>query len=439
MNSDISLVHRLMSFQLSEDDDLEEDSEGQQGADDDDDDDDFLDDNTSAMHSSGVQPYPVATGDEETKEVNQYMKELMERACKRCHIERIEGNHDEDSQSMNKTSLWHIQCKHSSQDHLVNVLTHRQHVCGETISHIFALPRIRNWVYLVVQSLHTSIYTLLVSCSSVITSRGRAIFQKVPLDEQADTLKMLQSKSPEEGDWIVVKMGPYHGDVGCIRGVFEWGLDVLVMPWFVDLEFIHVSKKMQRHTKHDLWGPGGNPYVFGINTHCLAITKLCFNEKAHADKGLLVLECCHNTMLPATTLSLQILDLFHQSLHPLILAAQTKVPCLPEWFFEEEEEVEVLSQSGSHDCCQGRIVVVAPHHIEVLLDAGKGLHHFPFYQVVKLFCVGDYVHGIDGLKEGFIQSCSDFHIVLLTMGDNGDFEDFSCGKNTIHKLNMDQN
>ncbi|KAK0471222.1 hypothetical protein IW261DRAFT_1572272 [Armillaria novae-zelandiae] len=176
-----------------------------------------------------------------------------------------------------------------------------------------------------------------------------------------------------------------------------------------------------------------------MNTHCLAITKPHFNEKAHVDKGLLVLECHHNAMLPATTISLRIRDLFHQSLHPLIPAAQTKVPCPCEWLFEEEEEVEVLSQSGSHDHHQGKIVVVTSHHVKVLLDAGKGLHCFPFYQVVKLFCIGDYVHGIDGLKEGFIQSCSDFHVVLLTMGNNGDFEDFSCGKNTVHKLNRVQN
>ncbi|KAK0468815.1 hypothetical protein IW261DRAFT_1567205 [Armillaria novae-zelandiae] len=430
MNSDISLRYRQFFDLEAEVDDLDEDSEGQQGAEDDD---DFLDDNTSATHSGGVHLHPVATGDEETEDVDQYVKELTERARKRRCIEHTEGNHDEDSHNTNKTSyktsLWRVRCKRGSQDHLVNVLTRRQHVCGETISHIFALPRIRNWVYLVVQSLHTSIYTLLISCSSVITSGGRAIFQEVPLDEQADTLKMLQSKSLEEGDWIVVKTGPYHGDVGY----------VLVVPWFVDLEFIHVSKKTQRHTKHNLLGPGGNPYVFGMNTHCLAITKPRFNEKARVDKGLLVLECRHNAVLPATTISLRILDLFHQSLHPLILAAQTKAPCPREWLFEEEEEVEVLSQSGSHDCRQGKIVVVASHHVEVLLDAGKGLHRFPFYQVVKLFCIGDYVRGIDGLKEGFIQSCSDFHVVLLTMGDNGDFEDFSCGKNTVHKLNRVQN
>ncbi|KAK0471221.1 hypothetical protein IW261DRAFT_1572271 [Armillaria novae-zelandiae] len=214
MNSNISLRYQQFFDLEAEVDDLDEDSEGQQGAEDDD---DFLDDNTSATHSGGVHLHPVATGDEETEDVDQYVKELMERAHKWCHIEHTEGNHDEDSHNMNKTSyktsLWHVRCKHGSQDHLVNVLTHRQHICGKTISHIFALPRICNWVYLVVQSLHTSIYTLLISCSSIITSGGRAIFQEVPLDEQADTLKMLQSKSLEEGDWIVVKMGPYHGDV----------------------------------------------------------------------------------------------------------------------------------------------------------------------------------------------------------------------------------
>ncbi|KAK0211995.1 hypothetical protein IW262DRAFT_1301442 [Armillaria fumosa] len=429
MNSDISLRYRQFLDLEAEDDNLEEDSEGQQGAEDDDGKtQDFLDDTTSAMHSGGVHLYPVAAGDAEMEDVEQYMKELMEHARKQCRIELMEGSHDGDSESMSKTSLWRVRCKHGSQDHLVNVLTRRKHVCGETISHIFALPKIRNWVYLVVQSLHTSIYALLASCSSVITSRGRAIFQEVPLDKQADTLKILQTKSPEEGDWIIVKTGPYHGDVGCIRGIFEWRLDVLVVPRFVDPEFIHVSKKMQRHTKHGLWGLGDNPYVFGNNTHCLAITKLRFNEKARADQGLLVLECHYNAVLPATTISLHILDLFHQSLHSLILAAQTKAPCPREWFFEEEEEVEVLSQSGSHHRRQGRIVVVASHHVEVLLDAGEGLHHFPFYQVVKLLCVGDYIRGIDGLKEGFIQSCSDFHVALLTMGDNGDFEDFRVAK-----------
>ncbi|KAK0472835.1 hypothetical protein IW261DRAFT_1423991 [Armillaria novae-zelandiae] len=362
MNSDISLRYRQFFDLEAEVDDLDEDSEGQQGAKDDD------DDNTSATHSGGVHLHPVATGDEETEDVDQYMKELTERARKRRHIEHTEGNHDEDSHNTNKTSyktsLWRVWCKHGSQDHLVNVLTRRQHDSqlglsgGAVTSHLHLYPS-----------------RIMFICHYL---QGKSHLPGSS-SGQADTLKVLQSKSLEEGNWIVVKTGPYHSDVGCIRGIFEWGLDVLVVPRFIDLEFIHVSKKMQRHTKHNLLGPGGNPYVFGMNTHCLAITKPRFNEK-------------------------------------------TKAPCPREWLFEEEEEVEVLSQSGSHDRRQGKIVVVASHHVEVLLDAGKGLHRFPFYQVVKLFCIGDYVHGIDGLKEGFIQSCSDFHVVLLTMGDNGDFE-----------------
>lgn len=80
-----------------------------------------------------------------------------------------------------------------------------------------------------------------------------------------------------------------------------------------------------------------------------AITKPCQNKKSEIEHGLLVLECHHDSIVPATTAALLILDLFLRSAHPTVLTAEYRAPCPHEWQFEKDEHVEVLHQGVGGD------------------------------------------------------------------------------------------
>ncbi|KAK0451953.1 uncharacterized protein EV420DRAFT_1482299 [Desarmillaria tabescens] len=220
------------------------------------------------------------------------------------------------------------------------------------------------------------------------------VLKQIPLDERATTLGMLQRRPAEEGDWVIVRQGPYHGDMG-----------------------------NRSHTKHGLWCWGKTFYRFGTSMDIHAITKPRQNKKNEIEHGLLILKCRHEAIVPATTAMLSILNLFHQSAHPTVLATEHRALCPHEWWFEKDEQVE------------GRVIVMSMHGVEILLNDGARVHLYPFYDVLKVFSIGDYVHGVDRGWDGFVQAMSDFCLSMLMKHEDGNFEEFSCGKNTMQKIN----
>ncbi len=219
---------------------------------------------------------------------------------------------------------------------------------------------------------------------------------------------------------MIVKEGPYRGDMGCISSVQEWGLDVLVVPRLIPLKFIHMPKRKRCHTKHGLWPSLETLYRFGTRMEILGITKPRWSEKNETEHGLLVLECHHDAIAPATTAPLSILDLFHQSAHPTIFATEYRAPCPHEWSFEKDEQVEVLCQDDQ--TCRGRIMAMSTHGVEINSNDGTGVHLYPFYSIVKFFAIGDYVRGVDGRRDGFVQAVSDFHLTVLMGLEDGNLE-----------------
>lgn len=227
----------------------------------------------------------------------------------------------------------------------------------------------------------------------------------------------------EQGDWVIMKQGPYRGDMGCVLANHDWGLDALVVPRLFQLEHIHTRNRNRSHTKHGLWHCGETFYHFGTSMEVHAITKPRWNEKSEIEHGLLVLECRHDSIVPATTAALPILDLFLRSAHPTVLAAEYRAPCPHEWRFEKDEHVEVLRRGiGGDDARQGRVVAMNTHGVEINLNDGAGVHLYPFYDVVKVFNIGDCVHDVDGKRDSFVQSVLDFHLSVLMTHKDGKLE-----------------
>ncbi|KAK0243560.1 hypothetical protein EDD85DRAFT_786460 [Armillaria nabsnona] len=112
-------------------------------------------------------------------------------------------------------------------------------------------------------------------------------------------------------------------------------------------------------------------------------------------------ECHHADIAPASIISLFIMRLFHMSSHPI------------------GELVEV--EDASFAKVVGMVVATHATNVEVEMQ-GKGIHCFPFCQVVKQFSVGDYVECL-GCKHmghmGFVQVLEDFHVIILENNGSG--------------------
>ncbi|KAK0217448.1 hypothetical protein EDD85DRAFT_797929 [Armillaria nabsnona] len=239
----------------------------------------------------------------------------------------------------------------------------------------------------------------------------------------------------QPGDWVIIKSGPYRRDMGCILNIQDWGLDVLVVLRIILFNFIHTRKQNRSHTKPGLWSTE-TLYHFRSCQETQGITNPCWNEKNEIEHGLLVLKCHHDAIASATTALLSILDLFHQSGHPAILAAEYRAPCPHEWSFEKDEQVEILCQDDQTH--HGRVIAMSTHGVEVDLNDGVGVHLYPFYDIVKFFTIGDYefncsknsMQKSDPPKKGNSLSNSSNWIVWNTglQHDPGDFLTFDIFK-----------
>ncbi len=180
-----------------------------------------------------------------------------------------------------------------------------------------------------------------------------------------------------------------------------------------------MRKQNHSHTKHGLWSTD-TLYRFGTRQEIQGITNPCWNEKNEIEHGLLVLECHHDAITPATTAPLSILDLFHQSGHPAIFAVEYRVPCPHEWSFEKDKQVEILCRDDK--TCHGRAIAMSTRGVEVDLNDGVGVHLYPFYDIVKVFAIGDYVHDVDRWRDRFVQAVSDFHLTILMGLEDGNLQ-----------------
>ncbi len=250
---------------------------------------------------------------------------------------------------------------------------------------------------------------------------GRPFLEKVLHEDEAATRCMRSQRSPDVGDWVVVAKGLYQDDLGCVLAKHKWGFDVLVVPRFIKWEYMlrptHNVKRSQ--TEHLLWHSDIGQHRFGSHIQVRSITKLTGSGKDNYHHGLLVLECDDRSLLPATSPPLEILVLFSLSCHPIVLATKHTVPCPHEWQFTVGEVVEVVD--GSSEKRLGKIQEVHTHWLEIALNDGSGTHRCSFFEVMKMFSIGDFVHSVEGW-EGFTHDVASSHVTLLQMHEDGHFE-----------------
>ncbi|KAK0183741.1 hypothetical protein F5146DRAFT_1007644 [Armillaria mellea] len=376
---------------------------------------------------------------ESEAEAEDYISELKQRSRKRRRLEDGKIARPRSSSQTTYTHLWRVQCKRGKHDRLAAILLEElRNGKGDAWEVVisFTLPQVREWVYCECKTSQPNpiFQSRLLSSSSVQCVNHRPVLERVRLDDRVAMFQLHMSRMAiDSGTWIIVVGGAYGREIGCVAAVHDWGLDVLVVPRVFPHEPWPSTKPRKRsESRHELWRSDG---VVGISLAAKhevhGITNSSHMKKSEYDHGLLVLECRRDSVVVANGVSLFIMQLFHESSHPVVLAAESRAPCPNEWVFEKGDLVEVDDVSFVPGI--GSVIDTHTSHIEVNLD-GKGTHTFPYCRVMKLFSVGDYVQCLEGRQKGhrgFVQSIDDFHVVALDKDANGTIKEFRAHKNCV--------
>lgn len=241
----------------------------------------------------------------------------------------------------------------------------------------FTLPQVREWVYFQCKTPQpNSIFqSRLLSFSSVRHVNHQLVLEHVRLDDRVTKFQLQMSRTTiDSGTWVIIGGGAYCGEIGCVAAVHDWGLDVLVVPRFFPCEpWLNTKARKQSDSQHVLWRSDG---VMGIPLAVKHdITNSSHMKKPEYEHHLLVLECRCDSVVVVNSVSLFIMQLFHESSHPVVLTAETRAPCPNEWLFEKGDLVEVDDLSFVQ--VVGMIIDMHTSNVEVNLE-GKGTHTFPY-------------------------------------------------------------
>ncbi|KAK0482942.1 hypothetical protein EDD18DRAFT_1112457 [Armillaria luteobubalina] len=133
-----------------------------------------------------------------------------------------------------------------------------------------------------------------------------------------------------------------------------------------------------------------------------------------------VLECKHQGVEHTTTASIQILGLFNQSQHPVVLEAMLNAPCLTKWHFAFRELVRMTGRPKHNDI--GTVIKIKEKDLEIMGKDKSGTYYCPFLWAEKIFYTGNYVNCIDNGREGFIQRMDNFSVSLLEQYNNSQID-----------------
>ncbi|KAK0440212.1 uncharacterized protein EV420DRAFT_1582234 [Desarmillaria tabescens] len=367
------------------------------------------------------------------EQLEEYASAVIERARKRRRVESdlaVGGLDSVDSLWVVGASgpLWRVRIKKHTQDHLVSRLKHYKTPDHGLIT-AFALPAIPQWVYLDCQYVNSALRQLLSSSCAVATANGQPILEEVPVEDSGPIRTMQKGKpNPQKGDWVRVTRGPYRNDVACVREIYDWGAEVLVIPRFYAPEHRRCPQREKRqHSSHSLWDSNRTLHRLGTMRQICPITKTQKRQNSEYDRGLLILQCEIQSLVTASTISASILGLFVQSQHSIVLQAELRAPCPMEWHFQVGDDVEI---SGNRT---GVVCSISATGVEVSLDNGAGIHHIPFSRIIKRISVGDLVLCLESDREGLVQVVGEFHIVALAKGPNGEIEEFERPRNSVSR------
>ncbi|KAK0438716.1 uncharacterized protein EV420DRAFT_1735980 [Desarmillaria tabescens] len=396
--------------------------------------DDFIDDSNDTTQSS-IATFSHGSEDPTAEELEDLVSAVMERArkCRRIDTDLNARNTDPVDGPWvvrSRGQLWRVHVKKHTEDHLVSRLRH-YNTPEHCLIAAFCLALIPQWVYLDCQYVNPALRSLLSSSFSVVTTNGCPILEQISDGEESSIQTMQQGKpDPQQGDWVVVTRGPYRNDVGCVREIYDWGAEVLVVPCFYAHEHRHVPQKDKRkNSSLSLWDSTRTLDRLGT-TRQIRLETSRKRPDSEYDHGLLILECEIHSLVPATTISVSTLALFMQSQHVIILQAESRVPCPMEWHFQVGDVVELPGPPYDRS---GVVCSVNTVGVAVDLDNGAGIHQFPFCCLVKRILVGDFIVCLESGRKGIVQAVENFHIAALTKGPDGEIEEFQRPRNLVSR------
>ena len=274
--------------------------------------------------------------------------------------------------------------------------------------------------------LDANMISLLNATPGIIRKQSSVVRQMI---DPSDWVKLLTMQDPmtvvKASQWIRVRNGVYKGDLGFVTHVEAWGARVLVVPR-LKLPTPQLASSLKR--KRTAIKP--EPRLFDPDTFSSVFqrqAKLLYrgiytSRGLVFEHGLLRLNLdLHSISLNFTGVPSRLLELFKLSSHPSL--SGSKFPRPEEWIFEEGERVTVCSSEK-----EATIAAVKSTHLEVDLATNEGIEAVSWYNVRKVFSVGDFVSVTSGPLRGmmgWVECIADDTVHLLEYKEKGNLSNSS--------------
>ncbi len=257
-----------------------------------------------------------------------------------------------------------------------------------------ALGSTRGYIYLEC-NLNTSLLRLLDKSPGVIRTQNGIIRSQIDSLDCEKLLRMKAVKPIAKVGWIRVTTGTYKGDVGFVSATHNWGVDVLLIP------------RLAYHSAPDTKGKrkaskqSHPPRLFDVDEfESTSSSTVIRSSDGTYTIGTLRIE--HGLALKTFDYHSVASEIFHMpwvnasmylsSGHPSIDISTMPRP--QEWYFAEKEHITVRGSGKS-----GFLEAITPTSIEVSLG-NEGVHRVSWWDVKKVFALGDYVSIAGGQNKG---------------------------------------
>jgi len=219
--------------------------------------------------------------------------------------------------------------------------------------------------------------------------------------------------------WIRVRNGAYKGELGFVTRVGAWGARVLVIPRLKS-PTVRAATSLKR--KRTPIKP--EPHLFDPATFSTMFQRepKLQNDGSYTSRGLVFHHGLLQLNLDLHSISLnyagvpsRILGLFKLSSHPALVGSSFPPP--EEWTFEEGERVFLVSSKK-----EATIAAVKYTHLEVDLATNEAAEVVSWYNVRKVFSVGDFVSVTSGLLRGtvgWVERIADDTVYFLEYKEKG--------------------
>lgn len=268
----------------------------------------------------------------------------------------------------------------------------------------------RGWVYIEAK-MNDELSKLLKSTPGLVHRYPDVSRNQIDFRDWTKVLTMTDSSHDlSVGSWVRVHSGLYKGDIGFLAGIETWGgVSVLLIPRLHPHNQHKSSGKRKRPSARPpptLFHPDTAAQTYSVrpvyrNDGCYHFLNSRFQH------GLIYKKYNHHSVSPTSEIMLDAFQLFRDSNHPELMAPPRPV----EWIFKEEEKVVVTSTQK-----QGIISRVQALSAEVDFHDGEGLASIPWFDLHKVFQIGDFVEimkGSESRTQGWVTTIEGKWIEVL--------------------------